>query len=340
MESRRHFIRKMTGITTGLMLPWGATMCTTSVSRDKFGELLPLRKLGTTGEKVTMLGVGGYHVGWTSERDAQEVIETAIEQGIRFFDTAHNYGRGTSEERYGKYLIPNYRDHIFLMTKSQAGNHDELLKEFQLSLDRMKTESVDLLQIHSLRTPEDVDQRIDAGVLDAMMEIKESGRARYIGFTGHQNPYAHARMIEALGTDHAFSTLQMPISIVDYASDHSFVKHVIPRALDSGLGLLAMKTLADGRYFAKKQQLERVRWETDQPVIPNYISVKDALFFSWTMPIGTLITGAENKDLLIEKVDLAKQFAELSEDNRLALLDKVTEAPDLENVEYYKNVEG
>ena len=203
----------------------------------------------------------------------------------------------------------------------------------------MNTDHVDLLQIHSLRTPEDVDERIEAGVLDAMIKIKESGKARFIGFTGHQNPYAHERMIERLGGEHPFSTLQMPINLVDYASEHSFVKHVIPRALDSNLGLLAMKTLADGRFFGRKEVLERgVIWETGNPVVPDHVSVRDALFFSWSMPISTLITGAENRSLLLEKVELAKQFAQLSETERGALLEKVVEAPDRDKVEYYKKV--
>ena len=110
----------MAGITTGLMLPWGLSMNGMNSKKDRLGELLPMRKLGTTGEMVTMLGVGGYHIGWTTEKDAQEVIEYAMESGIRFFDTAHSYGKGISEERYGKFLIPKYREDIFLMTKTLA----------------------------------------------------------------------------------------------------------------------------------------------------------------------------------------------------------------------------
>ena len=128
--------------------------------------------------------------GGTTKKDAQEVIETAIEGGIRFFDTAHSYGNGTSEERYGKYLVPKYRDHIFLMTKSTATDAETLLKEVDLSLQRLKTDQVDLLQIHSFKNPEDVDARISNGVMDALQSVKESGKARYIGFTGHQSPYA------------------------------------------------------------------------------------------------------------------------------------------------------
>ena len=195
MNSRRDFIRKMTAATAALSLPIGFGCSGNSVVTDKFGSLLPLRKLGTTGEKVTMLGVGGFHIGWTTEKDAVEVIEAAMEGGIRFFDTAHNYGKGLSEERYGKFLIPKYKDSIFLMTKTQAKDGESLLKEVDLSLKRMKTDQVDLLQLHSFQSPEDVDNRIENGVIDAILKVKESGKARYIGFTGHRNPYAHNRML-------------------------------------------------------------------------------------------------------------------------------------------------
>lgn len=338
METRRDFLRSMAGLTAGMMLPvgWGCG----SPGRDQLGELLPLRKLGKTGEKVTMLGVGGFHVGWTTEQDAREVIEAAIEGGIRFFDTAHNYGKGTSEERYGKYLVPKYRDHIFLMTKTQALTGESLLKEVDLSLRRLNTDQVDLLQLHSFKDPKDVDDRITNGVVDAIRSVKESGKARHIGFTGHQNPYAHLRMMERLPEFPFFSTLQLPLSIVDLASEHSFVRHTMPVALENDLGLLAMKTLADGRFFHIKEMNDRIRWETETPVIPNQISVRDALYFSWSLPVSVLITGAENKGLLHEKIDLARAFVKLSESEKEQILDNASKAPDKDKVEYYKKIES
>lgn len=338
MDTRRDFLRKMTGLTASMMVPISMNYANASPARDALGELLPLRKLGTTGEKVTMLGVGGYHVGWTSEKDAREVIETAIGGGIRFFDTAHNYGKGESEIRYGKYLVPAYRDQIFLMTKTQAKDGKSLLEELDLSLSRLNTDRVDLLQLHSFRSPEDVDERIKNGVMEAILSVKESGKARYIGFTGHQSPYAHLRMMEQLGEFPGFSTLQLPLSVVDYASDHSFVKQTLPVAIDHKLGILAMKTLADGRFFSKKQMHENVRWETGQPVVPDHVSVREALYFTWSLPVSVLITGAENKTLLQEKIDLARGFVKLSETAREEILQKAVKAPDREKVEYYKKV--
>ena len=340
MENRRDFLRTMAGLTAGIMLPVGWGCRNAGPTSDAWGELLPLRKLGKTGEKVTMLGVGGYHIGWTTEKDAREVIEAAIEGGIRFFDTAHSYGRGTSEERYGKYLVPKYRDDIFLMTKSTATDKESFLKEVDLSLERMKTDRVDLLQIHSLKNPGDVDERITNGVMEAALSVKESGKARYIGFTGHTSPYAHLRMLERLPEFPGFSTLQMPLNIVDLASEHSFVRQTMPVALENNLGLLAMKTLADGRFFSKKQTLDRVRWETDTPVIPGHISLREALYFSWSLPISVLITGAENKDLLVEKIQMTRDFIAQSEEEKDQILQKASMAPDREKVEYYKRIES
>jgi aryl-alcohol dehydrogenase-like predicted oxidoreductase len=303
---------------------------------DKFGNLLPLRKLGTTGEQVTMLGVGGYHVGWTSEKDAQEVIETAINGGIRFFDTAHNYGNGTSEERYGKYLVPKYRDSVFLMTKSHAYDGKSLMQEFELSLKRLKTDYVDLLQIHSLQHPDDVDNRISNGVIDAVKSLKKTGKARYIGFTGHQNPEALLHMMKENPDLSAFSTTQMPLNAIDFSSEHSFVKKALPEALENNLCVLAMKTLADGRFFNKKVMNEKVHWNTESPVIPNYLNVKEALHFAWSLPISVLITGAENKTLLLEKIQLAKDFVNLSKHQKDQIIEKSLGAPDKIAIEYYK----
>jgi aryl-alcohol dehydrogenase-like predicted oxidoreductase len=338
MEERRDFIRNMMRLTTGLMAVDAFSFSSPQSPRDGWGELLPLRRLGHTGEAVTLLGVGGFHVGWTSERDAQEVIETAIEGGIRFFDTAHNYGKGASEERYGKYLVPKFRDDIFLMTKSQAPDGKTLLEEFDLSLKRMGADSVDLLQLHSLRTPEDVESRIDQGVMDALESIQASGKARYVGFTGHQNPYAHLAMLKHMPAASVFSTTQMPVNLVDASAEHSFTRKVLPDAVEDGLGVLAMKTLADGRFFARKEMKGKVRWESRTPVVPNAVSVEEALHFVWSLPVSVLITGAENKTLLSEKIELAKTFSRLSEGDRDRLLNRVLKIPDWQQVEYYKRV--
>ncbi len=337
MFSRRSFIRSLSLMTSGILVPWD-NLLTAASPADRWGKVLPLRRLGATGEEVTMLGVGGYHVGWTTERDAEEIIETAMASGIRFFDSAYSYGDGTSERRYGKYLVPKYRDEVFIMTKSTAKDYRTARAELEESLRRLNLDQVDLWQVHSLQSPEDTDARIENGVLRLAEEALKEGKARYIGFTGHANPYAHVRMIEQAGDSGLFSTCQFPVNLVDAASEHSFVENVIPKALEAGIAVLAMKTLADGRFFGKKVVNGDTVWESDQPVIPGKVSLKEAQNFAWSMPISTLITGAENADLLKEKIKLAKKFVELKEAERLALTDRLTALAAEGKVEYYKDV--
>lgn len=334
MADRRTFLKSLAGATAGISL------ATTSIgseltSGDRLGEVLPKRKLGRTGEYVTMLGTGGYHVGWTSERDAQEVIEAALEGGVRFFDTAESYSKGVSEERYGKYLTPKYRDLIFLMTKSTGKDAKTVQEHLEGSLRRLKVDQLDLFQVHSIRTPQDVDSRIEEGVLDVLLKAQQQGKVKYLGFTGHQNPFAHTRMLDRTKDSNIFDTVLMPVNVLDQ-SYFSFTENVIPQALDRNMGILAIKSLADGRFFAKK---EKAKWTSDDPLIPNYLSIKEAMHFVWSLPVTVLISGNENATYMREKVALARSFAKLSEEQKMTLIDKVRDIALTGKLEYFKKKE-
>ena len=308
---------------------------TNTVKRDSLGEVLPTRTLGRTGEQVTMLGIGGFHLGWTSEKDAQEIIEASLEGGIRFFDSAEGYQEGESERRYGRFLTPKFREQVFLMTKTQAKDAKTAREHLEGSLRRMKTDYLDLWQMHSLRNPEDVDTRLEEGVLDVVMKAKEEGKVRYIGFTGHSNPEAHLRILERTSDSDPFDTCQMPVNVID-PSYHSFTEQVTPELQNRNIGLLAMKTLADGRFFGMKTVLNRgVIWSSEDPAIPTRISIRDALHFAWSLPISVLITGAENASLVREKVDMAKSFSGMSAEQRAELVSRVADLAD-GKVEYFK----
>ncbi|MCK5729653.1 MAG: aldo/keto reductase [Draconibacterium sp.] len=330
MTDRRNFLKNLAGVTAGLSL--SGTAFGSEKTTDRMGEVLPKRKLGRTGEYVTMLGTGGYHVGWTTERDAQEVVEAAIEGGVRFFDTAESYSKGRSEERYGKFLTPKYRDLIFLMTKSTGKDAKSVQEHLEGSLRRLKVDQIDLFQVHSIKTPEDVDSRIENGVLEVLLKAKEQGKIKYLGFTGHQNPYAHTHMLERTKESDIFDTALMPVNVLDQ-SYYSFIQNVIPKALDRDMGILAIKSLADGRFFAKK---EKVNWTSDDPLIPNYLSIKEAMYFVWSLPVTVLISGNENATFMREKVALARSFSKLSEAQRLELVDKVKDIALSGNLEYFK----
>jgi len=333
MIERRTFLKQIAAVTGTIMLPlsnFGASV------RDKWGEILPLRTLGKTGEKVTMLGLGGYHIGWTTEKDAQEVIEAALEGGIRFFDTAESYDNGGSETRYGKYLVPKYRDQVIIMTKSTAANGKLAKEHLEGSLKRLKCDYLDLWQVHSISTPDDVDERIQNEVLEIFEKAKSEGKVKHIGFTGHQNPFAHKRMLDKTAKNDIFETIQMPINVID-SHFHSFIKNVLPIAVERNFGILAMKTLSDGRFFKIKKQRDNTPWETEDPLIPNHITVKEALNFVWSLPVSVLITGAENKELILEKIELAREFSKYNESDRMKLIDKVYNKAG-NAVEYYKKV--
>jgi uncharacterized protein len=331
MTNRRTFLKSLAGATAGLSLASsGYAQDSTS---DRLGEVLPKRKLGRTGEYVTMLGTGGYHIGWTTERDAQEVIEASLEGGVRFFDTAESYSSGRSEERYGKYLTPKYRDLVFIMSKSTGGDGQTVRKHLEGTLRRLKIDQLDLYQVHSIRTPKDVDDRIANGVLDVLLKAKQEGKIKYLGFTGHQNPFAHTRMLERTAESDIFDTVLMPVNVLDQVY-FSFTKNVLPKALDRNMGVLSIKSLADGRFFASKKE---ANWTSDDPIIPNYLSIKEAMHFVWSLPVSVLISGNENATYMREKIALARSFAKLSNDEREALVDKVRDIALTGKVEYFKN---
>lgn len=331
MSDRRTFLKSLAGLTAGITLPIAGNG-KNEENRDRLGEVLPKRKLGRTGEYVTMLGTGGYHVGWTTERDAQEVIEASLEGGVRFFDTAESYSQGRSEERYGKYLTPKYRDLIFLMSKTTGADAKTVQEHLEGTLQRLKVDQIDLYQIHSIRTPDDVDSRIEKGVLDYLLKAQAQGKFKYLGFTGHQNPYAHAHMLEQTKDSDIFDTVLMPVNVLDQ-SYYSFTKNVLPQALDRNMGILSIKSLADGRFFARK---EKANWTSDDPIIPNYMSIKDAMHFVWSLPVTVLISGNENSTYMREKIAIARSFSKLSEEQRLALIDKVRDIALTGKVEYFK----
>jgi len=334
MANRRMFLKSLAGVTAGITLA-GKAQAGKDES-DRLGEVLPKRKLGRTNEFVTMLGTGGYHVGWTTERDAQEVIEASLEGGIRFFDTAESYADGTSETRYGKYLIPKYRDLIFLTSKSTGSNAKTVREHLEGTLRRLKTDHLDLYQVHAIATPDDVDNRIQLGVLEVLLKAKEEGKIRYLGFTGHQNPFAHARMLEKTKESDIFDTVLMPVNVLDQTY-FSFTKNIMAKALDRNMGILAIKSLADGRFFAKK---EEANWTSDDPLIPNYLSIKEAMHFVWSLPVSVLISGNENATFMREKIALARSFSKLSDKQRTALIDKVSNIALTGTVEYYKKQEA
>ena len=329
MIDRRAFLKSMASLTTGILLSSaGAEGGEEGTASDRLGTLLPTRKFGRTGEAVTMLGVGGWHIGEMSEAEAQKTIETALEGGVRFFDSAESYQSGGSESRLGKLLVPKYRDDVFLMTKTTAPNAAKAWEHLEDSLTRLNTDQLDLWQMHSVRNPTDVNDRIDNGVLEVMLEAKATGKTRYIGFTGHSSPAAHARVLER--TD-IFDTCQLAMNLVD-VSYESFIEKVVPTLVERNIGVIGMKALANGGFFGG---LQHGKHGPNPKVVPNRVSISEAIRFVWSLPVSTIVTGPDNAKQMQEKIDIAKTFTGMDDDERQALIEKVEDMAGT-TVEFYK----
>lgn len=325
---RRRFLEQLTGLTSSLLLAPSELTAWNATPRDRLGDVLPQRKLGATGEAVTMLGVGGWHIGRMDERDAQATIEAALEGGVRFFDSAEQYQDGGSERYLGRFLTPKYREEVFLMTKTASSTAEEARRDLEGSLRRLNTEYLDLWQVHSVTTPSSVDARIEEGVFDVVRQAKEEGKVRHIGFTGHNDPAAHQRVLERR-TD--METCQMPVNVAD-PSYSSFIKNVMPTLVDRDIGILAMKTLANGGFFGGSQHGQH---GDDPRVVPNRVSIREALHFAWSLPVSTLITGPDNVGQMQEKIELARSFEGMSEAERKALIERVADLAGTDT-EFYK----
>lgn len=328
MTTRRKFLKILSGAAAGTLIPLNLASAKTTTVTDRWGELLPLRKFGKTGEKVTMMGLGGFHIGKHSDYEASKTIETAMSGGIRFIDTAESYQSGRSEDKLGRLMSPKYRDDIFLMTKSKARTGKDARKHIEGSLKRLRTDHVNLWMVHSVNSVEDVENRLKEGVIDEFLRAKQEGKTHYIGFSGHVTPSAHLRMMEI---SEEFAVSMMPVNLVD-PSYNSFIKNVIPEARKSNYGIIAMKTLAGGGFFGGGFEGNA----REQNRVVDYISIQDAIQFALSMPVSTLVTGPDNSSMLQEKIDFAKGFSGMDQDKQEALITKVAHFANT-RVEYYKD---
>lgn len=273
---------------------------------------IPYRELGKTGEMVSAIGLGGWHIGlpFLDEEESIRIIRRAINEGINFMDNSWDYNDGVSEERMGKALRDGYRSRVFLMTKIDGRSGKEASRQLEQSLKRLGTDCIDLVQHHEVIRFEDPDRIFDAeGANAVLLEARKAGKIRYIGFTGHKDPNIHIHMLKvAEERGFGFDAVQMPLNVMDYHY-RSFQKLVLPELLRRHTGVLCMKSMANGIILKA-----------------NVVSAEECLRYAMSLPADVVITGIDRMEILDQALRIAKNFRPMEEDEIDAILQKTRDA--------------
>ena len=273
---------------------------------------IPYRTLGRTGERVSAIGLGGWHLALerVDEQLSLRIIRTAIDRGINFLDNCWDYNDGASETRMGKALRDGYRQKVFLMTKIDGRSYAEATRQLDQSLERLETDCIDLVQHHEILRYDDPHRIFDEeGANRALVNAQRAGKIRYIGFTGHKDPHIHLYMLD-VAREHGFlfDTVQMPLNVMD-AHYRSFGKLVLPELVRQGIGVLGMKPMANGIILKSK---------TVSPV--------ECLHYALNLPTSVVITGVDSMEILDQACEAARTFRPLSDPELTALLSKTAKA--------------
>jgi predicted aldo/keto reductase-like oxidoreductase len=282
---------------------------------------IPYRTLGRTGEKVSLVGVGGSHIGMQKdEKESIQIIRAALDRGLNFLDNSWDYNDGKSEERMGKALRDGYRQNAFLMTKIDGRTKEAAARQLDESLKRLQTDHVDLLQFHEIIRMEDPGRVFaPGGALEAVLAAKKAGKVRYIGFTGHKDPKIHLHMFQTADAHQFhFDTVQMPLNVMD-AHFKSFETEVLPVALKHQTAVLGMKPMGDHFILDSKA-----------------VTPVECLHYAMNLPVSVVITGIDSLPILDQAVNAAKSFQPLSGSQVSALLAKTQEIAQNGQFELYK----
>jgi aryl-alcohol dehydrogenase-like predicted oxidoreductase len=276
-------------------------------------EGVPMRKLGTTGVQVSMLGLGGAHIGdkdKLSDDEAIALMRDAIAGGITFFDNCWDYNEGKSEERMGKALRDGYRHKVFLMTKLDGRTAKAAMAQLEQSLQRLQTDVIDLVQVHEVIRMSDPGRCFASdGIIGALQAAKKAGKLRFIGFTGHKDPAIHLAMLEAAQkAGFEFDTVQMPLNVMD-AHYKSFEENVLPVLQKRGIGVLGMKSMGSGDILKS-----------------GVVKPEECLRYALSLPTSVVITGIDSRAVLEQDLKLAREFVPLTAKEREDLLSRTASA--------------
>lgn len=290
--------------------------------KTELNSQMPTRTLGRTGVEVSLIGLGGWHLGFKHIDDdlSIRIIRTAIDNGINFMDNCWDYHEGASEIRMGKALRDGYRERVFLMTKIDGRTKEEATRQLDESLRRLQTDHVDLVQHHEILRFEDPHRIFDEqGANAALLEARAAGKLRFIGFTGHKDPRIHLYMLEvAQQNGFQFDTVQMPLNVMD-AHYRSFEKLVLPELVQQNIGVLAMKTLANGTILESKT-----------------VTAIECLQYAMNLPTSVVITGCESIENLEQALTAARTFKPMGDAEVRALLAKTEKAAARGEFELFK----
>jgi predicted aldo/keto reductase-like oxidoreductase len=312
--SRREFVQL--GLAAGLFVSMEQFAGASTGSSD-----IPYRELGSTGEKVSIIGVGGYHLGNAKDDDeAVRIVRKALDSGINFLDNSWDYHDGLSENRAGNALKDGYRNKAFVMTKLDSHSAEGATNQLNESLKRLGTDHVDLIQFHEVIRMDDPEKIFaKRGSFEGMMAAKKAGKVRFIGFTGHKSPKIHLHMLE-VAKQHGFhfDTVQMPINVLD-AHYESFGHQVVPVAVEQKIGVLGMKPIAAG-----------------QAIKTQKLSAPECLRFALSMPTSVVITGCESTTDLDQALTVARTFKPMSKEEIAKLMQRTSEVAAKGEFEQYK----
>ena len=275
---------------------------------------IPVRQLGSTGEKVTILGVGGAHIGNPGEEVGINIIKRAVEEGINFLDNAWCYHDGKSEKIMGKAIQKLDRDQIFLMTKNHGRDKKTFRQQLEESLRRLKTDYIDLLQFHEIIHKGDPAKIKEEGVLEAALKAKENGKIRYIGFTGHRWP---SLMETMLNLNFPWDTVQMPLNLFDYHY-RSFTKNLLPQVVEKDIGVIGMKSMISGKML-----------EFD-------VTPEQAITYTLSLPISTLVSGMDSIEVLENNLEIVRNWSPINKQRKDELLSFVSSYANNGEYEHYK----
>lgn len=278
------------------------------------------RNLGGTGERVSAIGLGGYHIGVPSEDEGIRIIRSALDRGITFLDNSWDYHDGDSEVRMGKALRDGYRKRAFLMTKYNGRTRAAAAQQIDDSLKRLQTDHIDLIQFHENIRMTDADKYFGAGgAHEAVMAAKQAGKVRYVGFTGHKDPSIHLHMLDmAAKNGFHFDSCQMPLNVLDYHF-RSFAHQVVPRLVAEKTAVLGMKPLASGLIFKL-----------------NNVDAVECLHYALNLPTSVVMNGCDSPERLNQAFQAMKTFKPLTAEQVEALTAKTRQAALSGSIERFK----